>query len=389
MPLRMIGFQEPVSAPAIDRRRQFPAQIDRVLDRRVVSEPARRREQMSGISGDEQAPLLQPLGDQCKSGPPRGPGNDVEVHLLSHALGKHPARLDFRDVVPILAGLELGVKDEFRISVDSHKEASPPMIHIDVHPCGFAAHVLVYFPAPEIDGVHVSAGEIPLYARFSLVLDAHMVSHDASGAVAADEVPGGERHLAPLVNGCCRDMIAVVGDRRHRVLITQPDRRQFFRLLTENPFDVHLRYPVRQLRRAPGPRELLDEPRRFLGGRELKPRQFVPRERRVVGDIGGVVPGQTHCPHLSGKTQPAVMLHRPGLGGVGLRVDGRGDIVIQQHGSDAAPAKLVGEHQPGRTAADDDNVRYRLVRGIHVRRPFPMIISGRITAAPGPTGRGS
>ena len=50
------------------------------------------------------------------------------------------------------------------------------------------------------------------------------------------------------------------------------------------------------------------------------------------------------------------MFHGPGLGRVGLGIDGSGRIPIEQNDGNIAPAQFVGQHQAGRAAADNDDI---------------------------------
>ena len=50
------------------------------------------------------------------------------------------------------------------------------------------------------------------------------------------------------------------------------------------------------------------------------------------------------------------MFHGPGLGGVGLGIDGSGGILIEQNDGNIAPAQFVGQHEAGRAAADNDDI---------------------------------
>src|SRR5918994_6927683 len=64
------------------------------------------------------------------------------------------------------------------------------------------------------------------------------------------------------------------------------------------------------------------------------------------------------------------MLHGARLGGVGGGVARGAGILIDQHYGDAAPAELVGKHQPEGAAADDQD------RGFAGKRDLPSLLQG-------------
>src|SRR5262245_33255345 len=79
------------------------------------------------------------------------------------------------------------------------------------------------------------------------------------------------------------------------------------------------------------------------------------RETRKIGNVGGELRRQTKRADFLGKPQPAKMLHGPGLGGIGLRVECGGRLLVHQQRPYLAPPQLIGQHQPARAAANDEN----------------------------------
>jgi hypothetical protein len=66
----LVAVQQRRRRLALDDAGELPAQVHRILDRRVVPQPPGRREQMGGIASDEDAAPLQP---PCHEGMPREP----------------------------------------------------------------------------------------------------------------------------------------------------------------------------------------------------------------------------------------------------------------------------------------------------------------------------
>ena len=62
---------------------------------------------------------------------------------------------------------------------------------------------------------------------------------------------------------------------------------------------------------------------------------------------------------LGGKAQPAEVLHRARLRGVGLRRVRDAGLGIDQQAVDAAPAELAGQHQAERAGAGDQDIGLR------------------------------
>ena len=155
-----------------------------------------------------------------------------------------------------------------------------------------------------------------------------------------------------------RGPLAVVVHRDDLVLIVQPDGGQGRGVALQHPLDIHLRDPVRQLRRAPRAAELLRQFGGLARGRQPEAGQFVAGIGRVVDDVGRVVRRQAEPADLVGEAEPPEMLHRARLGGVGLGAERVRPVVIEQGDGHVAPPELDGQHQPGRPAADDDDVRF-------------------------------
>ena len=69
-----------------------------------------------------------------------------------------------------------------------------------------------------------------------------------------------------------------------------------------------------------------------------------------------MVRGQAMRAHLVGEAVATEVLHRPRLRRIGLGVERGAGLGIDQQAADAAAAEFVGEHQPARSAAGDEDV---------------------------------
>ena len=108
--------------------------------------------------------------------------------------------------------------------------------------------------------------------------------------------------------------------------------------------DKFLRDPVRQFGGAPRAGEVLDALDRLARGRQTKARQFMAGIAGEIGDVGRKIGGQAERADLLREAEAAEMLHGPRLRRIGLRIEGRARLLIDQNGADAAPAKLIGQH---------------------------------------------
>jgi hypothetical protein len=113
---------------------------------------------------------------------------------------------------------------------------------------------------------------------------------------------------------------------------------------------------VRQLGRAPRAGHRADGAHRLGGGRQAQTRQLVAGEAREVGDVGRVIGRKAERPHLVGEAEPAEVLHRPRLRGVGLRVERRSRFRVDEQAAHATTAELDRQHQAARPAAGDQDV---------------------------------
>jgi hypothetical protein len=78
------------------------------------------------------------------------------------------------------------------------------------------------------------------------------------------------------------------------------------------------------------------------------------RERDVVGDLGR----ERGAEHGLRQPVPAQMLHRARAKQRRFGVLGRRGPFLDEHGRDAARSKLQREHEPDRTATDDDDLGF-------------------------------
>ena len=252
-------------------------------------------------------------------------------------------------------------KTNSEMTVQRDREAAPRVMDVDMHPARRAAHRRGDRVAAQMDGVHTAAGEVAPHAGLALVAHAQMLAHQAAGAVAADEVAGGRLQGLAVVDDRGGGPAAVVAHRDNLVLIVQPDGGQGGGVALQDPLDIHLRDPMRQFRGAPRAAELLRQFGGLARGRQAEARQFVAGIGRVVDDVGRVIRRQAEPADLVGEAEPPEMLHGARLGGVGLGAERVRPVVVEQGDGHIAPPELDGERQPGRPAADDDDVGFRII----------------------------
>jgi hypothetical protein len=134
---------------------------------------------------------------------------------------------------------------------------------------------------------------------------------------------------------------------------------------TQDLLDVLLRDAVRQLGRAPRTRQPSDPLARLAGRRQAKPRKLIASEPGEVSDVGGKVIRQADTPHLGGEPQPTVVLHRPRLRCVRLRVKRRRWLGIDHRYRHASPSQFDGKHQPERPASHDNHAHHNGSHSAH------------------------
>ena len=214
---------------------------------------------------------------------------------------------------------------------------------------------VVELGAAEMDGEHSPAHEVANDAAFADIAIAERLAGRARSAVGAHGVGGAQRGPAAVMLGVDLDATAGVAHGGHAP--ARPDRHRWAcrRFGPQHTLDEHLRDAVRQLGRAPGAGERPDDLARRPRRRQAEAGEFVFAVAGEIGNVGGIVRRQPLGAHLFGKTQPPVVLHGAGLGGVGRREPRRRGLLFEQNDRNAAAAELDGEREPARPAADDDN----------------------------------
>ena len=114
-----------------------------------------------------------------------------------------------------------------------------------------------------------------------------------------------------------------------------------------------LRHAVRQLGCTPRTRQRLDFDERLGSGRQADARQFVLRVACEVGDVSRMVCGKAERADLVSESQAPKMLHRAGLCGIGLRVEGGVRFGIDDQTMDAAAAQFIRKHQTTGAGTND------------------------------------
>ena len=113
---------------------------------------------------------------------------------------------------------------------------------------------------------------------------------------------------------------------------------------------------MRQLGGAPFARQAAQGLARVPGCGQAEAGDFLCAEAREIGDVGRVIERQAEAANFVGKTKAPVMLHRARLRGVGLRIDRRARLAVNDQRAHAAPPQFIGQHQPARACAHNQNV---------------------------------
>ncbi len=91
-------------------------------------------------------------------------------------------------------------------------------------------------------------------------------------------------------------------------------------------------------------------PVRERGGPPLRRRhtvgtEFIARIGGEIRDVCGMIERQTQLADFVGKSQPPVVLHRPGLRRIRLRGGRDATVLVDDHRRNAPATKLISQHQ--------------------------------------------
>src|SRR5688572_4773907 len=106
-PLRPVAREQAFAAPALDPRRELPAEVDRIGDAGIHSESAVGRHDMHRVAGEEHAAAAVALRDEVAPHP-YADGQDLELEVTPHRLAHRLARLELVLVdheAPLLAAV--------------------------------------------------------------------------------------------------------------------------------------------------------------------------------------------------------------------------------------------------------------------------------------------
>ena len=371
--LRLITVQQLRRRRAADHGGQLPAEVDGVLDRRVVAQPASGREQVGGIATDEDAPALKTLRDQRVAGSPGADRQHLDGDMRAHGLIDNSLRVFSRPRLGNFVLMHGRVKGKLRLAVHRGHEGAPLRVDRDVHPGAGVGKDGVEIWRTQVDRKHLAAHELAFDAARAVPGDAQCAAHQTAWAIGAYQVSrlhlqgfaaGGGAHLR-------LHLAFAVFKALQRPAVTHLDTGQGFGLAAQGGFDKFLGHAVRQFGCAPGSAHGLDFFHRLRGGRQLQARQLVAGVAREVRNVGGVVGRQALGANFAGKTQTAEMLHGARLCGIGLRVEGGARLGVDQQAAHAAAAEFVGQHQPAGTATGDQDVGAKHVRHVSRRRSAP------------------
>ncbi len=355
--LGLVAVQQSGAALALDHRGKLPAEIDGVLDGGVVAKPAGGREQMHGIAAEQDAAALEVLGHQRMTSGPGIARQDLDIDRCTDGGGEHRLGVGLGDAGLVLVRAKLGVEGELAAPVDRRHQRATLAVEGHIHPGRRMLHDVVEILRAQIDRQHAAADEVAHHAGLAAIADAERLAHQAARSVGADQVGGADIDRGAAVGGLDAriDMRAAIGEFDKPPAVIDRDAGQALGMLAQHRLDEFLRDTMRQLGRAPRAAQRRDALLGFARGRQLEPRQLIAGVAGEISDVGGEIRGHAKRADFVGETQAAVMLHGPRLGGVGLRVEGRCRLLVDQHGGDAAPAELIGQHQAARAAADNQD----------------------------------
>ncbi len=206
-------------------------------------------------------------------------------------------------------------------------------------------HVLQKGGRAQVNRKGFAAHEFALDASFALPRHAKRFAHQAVCTVCAHQVwhtvRGG---LGTTL--CAQPHVYVLGLRlkgQHVVLKHQPHAGQGLRVPQQGGLYIFLRHAVRQLWGLPRALRATRHLRRLACRGQPQPRQFVAKDAREVGNVGGVIGRQAKLAHFVCKAQPSKQLHGARLRGVGLRVKGGAGLAVYHPRGHAPAAQLNGQ----------------------------------------------
>ena len=197
----VVGVEQRGSGLAMNGRGQFPAQVHRIFDGGVVTQPAGGRKQVRRVAGQEDRAHRHPLGDQAMPGGPGRPRQDPDRQIRTQGGVEHRGRGRIVDALLLLAGTQLGVKGEFSASVDGHHEGPPFGVEADVHPGRRVRHRAVVVGRLQVHRHHPSTHEVAHDAGFAAIGDAQRLADRAARPVRADQVTRADDGLGSAAGG--------------------------------------------------------------------------------------------------------------------------------------------------------------------------------------------
>ena len=175
--LGLVAVEQRRAAPALQGRRELPAEVGRIADRGVHAEPAGGIEEVRRIAADEDVAFPVPLGHHLVAGP-RLRGEHFERDLLAHRLPDLFAR-----VLGIVVAHEVAVVGPVLLAV--HRDENTAAVGRE-RPQQRAAPARVRLR--EARRAKVDA-QVVCQRAAALECDAELAAHEAAPAVAADEEP--------------------------------------------------------------------------------------------------------------------------------------------------------------------------------------------------------
>ncbi len=317
VPLRVVRVQQAGRGPALDGRRELPAEVHRVLHAGVQPLAAEREMDVRGVPGQEHPALAVALREAGRAAEPRQQVPVAELHVDAH----HPLHR-----LGELVGGERQIAVR-RHHVELHRgEPVDARLHRDlrVHPAlrePRAVEGLVRVDQLDVPGDPVDAGG---GAREG---DADELADGAGAPVTAHQVGAPELVVPGLAVHLDGDPVLVLGEPGDLVHPSHVGA-ELDRVLLQALLDVALR-------------DALGDHRRVDDVLQLQQAEVVGAGRAVV-----VEPVQTALPEA---------LQRPDLERLGPRPLRRLGELVEDDDVHPRQAQLTGQHQAGRASTGDDD----------------------------------
>ena len=338
----VVAVDEACVAPALQHGRQFPSDVDRIAETGIHAERAGRRQLMHGVAGEPHAALAVAFGHQA------APAPDIDVDPLDRDIAaERSPQIGFAvDLVGRDIAGRVDHQPPYPVDRIDDAQIGPDAAAVDrnIEGAGLAAALRQQVGRAEehVDGIADDAltGE----------RDAEAAPHQAGGAVAADEIVGGDRVTRAVgeVGDFGGHALAVLRKGFQPMPVIEAHARERARPLRQHGVEPDLRAGLQ----AVGARRL----RRLVVARRADhAAEFMAEQRGDEDRVERVIARKRAVHHLVRDPPATAEFHRAGVHLVHLRRGDAAVALLDQAAGDAAPAEFGGERQADGTAADDED----------------------------------